>query len=120
MRAIRIEQFGGPEVLELADVPDPEPAEGLLLLDVRSAGINYADTHQAENSYLSATELPFVPGTEVVGHGPDGRRLLALVGNGGYAERALAVPTLAFAVPDGVDDGQALALLVQGLTAWHF
>src|SRR3954470_11831538 len=118
MRAIRIERFGGPEVLELAEVPDPTPTDGMLLLDVNSVGVNYADTHQAENSYLSATQLPFVPGTEIVGRDADGRRLLALVGNGGYAERAVAVPALAFELPDGVADGQALALLVQGLTAW--
>ena len=119
MRAIQISEYGGPEVLKLVEVPDPSPAEGFELLDVTAAGVNYADTHQTENSYLSATSLPVVPGSEAAGRTADGRRVVALVGNGGYAEKALAPQFLTFDVPDGVSDGQALALLVQGLTAWH-
>ena len=53
MRAIQITEFGGPEVLQVVELPDPEPAEGFVLLDVTSAGVNYADTHQVEDSYLS-------------------------------------------------------------------
>ena len=47
MRAIQITEFGGPEVLTLADLPDPQPAPGLSVLDVHTAGVNYADTHQS-------------------------------------------------------------------------
>jgi NADPH2:quinone reductase len=119
MRAIRIEQFGGPEVLQLADVPDPEPPEGGVLLDVSAAGVNWADTHQAENSYLAPAELPLVPGGEVVGTTPDGRRVVALVAGGGYAEKAVAFEAAMWDVPEGVSDGQALALVLQGTTAWH-
>jgi NADPH:quinone reductase len=120
MRAIRITQFGGPEVLELVeDQSEPEAAPGSTLLDISHAGINYADTHQAENSYLAPAELPLVPGAEAVGTTPDGRRVVALLGGGGYAERARAADALSFDVPDSVDDGQALALVLQGLTAWH-
>jgi NADPH:quinone reductase len=120
MRAIRITQFGGPEVLELVDdQPEPEARTGSTLLEVSHAGINYADTHQAENSYLAPAELPLVPGAEAVGTTPDGRRVVALLAGGGYAERAVANDALCFEVPDGVDDGQALALVLQGLTAWH-
>src|SRR4051812_17085996 len=119
MRAIQIRQYGGPEVLELVELPDPVPADGFDLVDVAAAGVNYADTHQTENSYLSETSLPTVPGSEVVGRTADGRRVASLVGSGGYAENALAPQGLTFDVPDGVGDGQALALLVQGLTAWH-
>jgi NADPH2:quinone reductase len=119
MRAIRITEFGGPEVLRLEDVPDPTPTEGFDLVDVSAAGVNYADTHQIENSYLSTTELPLIPGSEVVGTTSDGRRVSSLVGTGGYAEKALAYPDLTFDLPDAVTDGQALALMVQGLTAWH-
>jgi NADPH2:quinone reductase len=119
MRAIQITEFGGPEVLTLAELPDPTPTDGFELVTVTSAGVNYADTHQIEDSYLSATTLPLVPGGEVVGLTEDGRRVAALVGTGGYAEKALAFPGLTFDLPDDVDDGQALALMVQGLTAWH-
>src|SRR3954454_5780239 len=119
MRAIQITEFGGPEVLQLRDVDEPQPPEGGVVLEVAAAGINWADTHQAENSYLAPTELPLVPGGEVVGRTPDGRRVVALTGIGGYAEREGAFPTAMWEVPDGVTDGQALGLVLQGTTAWH-
>ena len=116
MRAIEITEFGGPEVLTLRELPDPQPTGDLVVLDVTAAGVNYADTHQTENSYLAQQQLPLVPGTEVVGHAPDGRRVAALVAGGGYASKALALPATTFDLPDGVSDSAALALLVQGLT----
>ena len=119
MRAIQINRFGGPEVLEPVDLPDPVAAEGFEVIEVTAAGVNYADTHQTENSYLSSTQLPVVPGSEVAGRTADGRRVAALVGTGGYAELALAPAGLTFDIPDRVTDGAAVALLVQGLTAWH-
>jgi NADPH2:quinone reductase len=119
MRAIQVTEFGGPEVLTEAELPDPQPAEGMVLLETSAAGINYADTHQTENSYLAAAELPMIPGAEVVGTTPEGKRVVALVGSGGYAERVLAAPLFMYEVPDGVDDGQALAVILQGTTAWH-
>jgi NADPH:quinone reductase len=118
MRAIQITEFGGPEVLKLTELPDPVPGPGQLLVEVGRAGINYADTHQAENTYLSESTLPMVPGGEVVGRTPDGRRVVALTGGGGYAERALVVEAMAWDVPDAVDDATALGLVVQGATAW--
>jgi NADPH2:quinone reductase len=119
MRAIQIQEFGGPEVLVEHELPDPVPEGDAVLLDVSAAGVNYADTHQAENSYLAPAALPLVPGGEVVGRTPDGRRVVALVAGGGYAERALAHPVAMWEVPDGVSDAQALALVLQGTTAWH-
>jgi NADPH:quinone reductase len=119
VRAIQINRFGGPEVLELVELTDPEPQDAADVVDVTCAGVNYADTHQTDNSYLSSTELPVVPGSEVAGVTADGRRIVALVGTGGYAERASAPRGLTFDIPDGVGDPQAVALLVQGLTAWH-
>ena len=119
MRAIQISEFGGPEVLELVELPDPAPADGFDVVDVTTVGVNYADTHTTENSYLSQTTLPLVPGSEIAGRTADGRRIASLVGSGGYAEKALAPRGLTFDIPDGVSDGQAVALLVQGLTAWH-
>jgi NADPH2:quinone reductase len=118
MRAVVIRRFGGPEVIEVADVDAPTPADGQQLISVTAAGVNYADTHAVEDSYLSRQQLPFIPGSEVVGRTPDGRRVAALVG-GGYAEQALAVPATTFDLPDEVSDAAALALMVQGLTAWH-
>ena len=119
MRAIQITEFGGPEVLQLVELPDPVAGGGMDLLQVSSAGINYADTHQVEDSYLSKSVLPLVPGSEVVGTLADGRRVAAFTMSGGYCEQALVHPSASFALPEEITDGQALALLVQGLTAWH-
>jgi NADPH2:quinone reductase len=120
MRAIQQREFGGPEVLELVDLPVPEPGDGEVLIRVTRAGMNFADTHQRRNEYLAAQELPLVPGGEVAGVREDnGERVVALTGNGGYAEYAVAREALTLPIPDGVDDGTALALVLQGLTAWH-
>src|SRR5947209_705967 len=120
MRAIQISEFGGPEVLELVDLPTPQPVAGEVLIEVRRAGLNFADTHQRTNSYLQKAELPLIPGSEVAGMRTDtGERVVALVGTGGYAQFATAPEALTFPIPDGVDDETALALLLQGLTAWH-
>jgi NADPH2:quinone reductase len=120
MRAIQITRFGGPEVLTPAEVPDPTPADGAEVVDVVASGVNYADTHQIENSYLARQQLPLIPGAEVVGRRADGTRVVALtLAGGGYAEKALVHPAATFPVPDGVTDGEALALVLQGTTAWH-
>jgi NADPH2:quinone reductase len=120
MRAIQCSRLGGPEVLIPVELPDPVPAPGWLLVDVAAAGVNYADTHRTDGTYRSGQELPFIPGSEVVGRDADGRRVLApIFGGGGYAERALVPAAHAVTVPEEVGDGEALALLVQGLTAWH-
>jgi NADPH:quinone reductase len=119
MRAVQIEEFGGPDVLHLVDLPQPEPGEGEVLIEVSRAGINFADTHQRENSYLSRYEVPLVLGGEVAGTTPEGQRVVALLRSGGYAQYAVAPGAAVFPIPDGVDDGTALALIIQGLTAWH-
>src|SRR5436190_4743179 len=119
VRAIQITEFGGPEVLVLREIDEPQVPDGFVPVEVRAAGINWADTHQAENSYLAPAELPLVPGAEVVGTAPDGNRVVALLNTGGYAEKAVVHPSLMWEVPDGVSDGQALALVLQGTTAWH-
>jgi NADPH2:quinone reductase len=120
MRAIQQVEFGGPEVLELVEVPVPEPAEGQVLVRVSRAGLNFADTHQREDHYVQRQSLPLIPGSEVAGVREDtGQRVVALVGHGGYAEYAVAPIARVFPIPEGLDDGTALALLLQGLTAWH-
>src|SRR5687768_9744135 len=113
-------EFGGPEVLAVADLPRPEPAAGEVLVRVSKAGLNFADTHQRTDSYLAPARLPMVPGAEVAGVREDtGARVVALWGTGGYAEYTTAPEALTFPIPDGVDDTAALALTLQGLTAWH-
>jgi len=118
MKAIQITAFGGPEVMNLLELPDPIAGADEVLLDVTAIGINYADTHQTENSYLSPQTLPMIPGIEVVGTN-GGKRYLATVSSGGYAQKALAHKSSLIAIPDTVTDQQALCMLVQGTTAWH-
>jgi NADPH2:quinone reductase len=115
---VQITEFGGPEVLVVTEVPDPVPGDNEVLIEVSRAGVNYADTHQIEDSYLASPTLPLIPGGEVVGISSDGRRVAAMIGHGGYAEKAVVNKESIFDVPDGVDDVSAVALLVQGLTAW--
>jgi NADPH2:quinone reductase len=127
MRAIRISEWGGPEVLELVDdAPVPAAGDDQVLVRVTRAGVNFADTHARENNYLARYDLPLIPGAEVAGVAERegggfaaGQRVIALVGTGGYAEYVAAPAATTFPVPDGVEDGVALALLLQGLTAWH-
>jgi NADPH:quinone reductase len=120
MRAIQMTEFGGPEVLRLAEVPIPAPAPGEAVVKVTRAGLNFADTHTRTNTYIQEASLPLVPGGEVAGTLEEtGERIVALVGSGGYAEYATAPKERIFAIPDGVDDGTALALIIQGTTAWH-
>jgi NADPH:quinone reductase len=117
MKAIQIEEFGGPEVMSLVDLPDPEPTDGEVVVDVSRAGINFADTHVTRNDYLAKQEVPMVPGGEISGTTPDGRRVAALLGGGGYAQKVAVPEAWLVPIPDSVDDDQAAALLRQGLTA---
>lgn len=119
MKAIQVNRFGGPEVMEYVDVADPIPKANEELIAVTSIGVNYADTHQIENSYRVPQTLPLRPGLEVVGTTPAGIRVLAPVSGGGYAQKAVADKDQIIKIPKGVSDEQALAMLVQGTTAWH-
>jgi NADPH2:quinone reductase len=117
VKAIQIEEFGGPGVLEYREVPDPAPGEGEVLVEVARSGVNFADTHATRNDYLAEQQLPLIPGAEVSGRTPDGRRVAAILPSGGYAERVAVPEGLLVPVPDEVDDDRAAALLLQGLTA---
>jgi NADPH2:quinone reductase len=117
VKAIQIEEFGGPEVLKVVEVPDPEPADGHVVVDVARAGMNFADTHAIRNDYLAEQSLPLIPGGEVSGRTTDGRRVAALMGNGAYAEKVAVPEPFLVPLPDEVNDEQAAALLLQGLTA---
>src|SRR3954452_17890562 len=120
MRAVLIDEWGGPEVLQLVgDHPGGDPGPGQNRIRVTAAGVNFADTHARENAYLAKYELPLVPGTEVAGTLDVGTRVHAMPHHGGYAEYAVADEQSIFPLPDGLGDHEALALLIQGLTAWH-
>ncbi|MFE2230633.1 quinone oxidoreductase family protein [Streptomyces kronopolitis] len=119
MRAIVMREFGGPDVLRLEDVPEPAPRGGHSLVEVALAGVNYADVHVREDSYLAPVELPYIPGNEVVGTVDGTRRVVGLCRGGGYAERALLHRRVTWDVPDAVSDEQAVALALQGNSAWH-
>jgi NADPH2:quinone reductase len=117
VKAIQIDEFGGPEVLKVAEVPDPEPGDGQVVVNVARAGMNFADTHAIRNDYLAEQTLPLIPGAEISGTTPDGRRVAGMVGNGGYAQKVAVPEAWLVPLPDEVSDDQAAALLLQGLTA---
>ncbi|MDT0268474.1 zinc-binding alcohol dehydrogenase family protein [Streptomyces sp. DSM 44915] len=119
MRAVVMERFGGPEVLRMTRVPEPEPGPTQELVEVSRAGVNWADVHARTNSALAPVELPHVPGSEVIGRTADGRRVLGLTASGGYAERALIERRMAWEVPEDISDDEAVPLAVQGQAAWH-
>jgi NADPH:quinone reductase len=117
MKAIQIEEFGGPEVLRYTEVADPSPKLAEVVINVKRSGINFADTHASRNDYLAEQTLPLIPGTEVAGQLNDGRRVVALLGSGGYAEKVAAPQAQLIELPEGVDYDQAAGGLLQGLTA---
>ncbi|MDQ0340885.1 NADPH2:quinone reductase [Caldalkalibacillus uzonensis] len=132
MKAIQFKQFGGPEVLELVELKRPQPKGKEVLIEIKAIGVNFADIARREGQYVVPTPLPYVPGSEVAGVvcevGDEveqvkvGQRVVTLLGSKtatGYAEYTLSDERSLVPVPEGVDDRQAAALLVQGLTAYH-
>ena len=126
MKAIRIHRVGGPEVLELEDVPDPQPGEGQAVVRVEAAGVNYVDVYFRTGLY-KAPALPFVPGQEaagtVVALGPGvsgisvGDRVAYVALPGAYAELAAVPAARLVKLPDDVTPRQAAAAMLQGITA---
>ena len=114
VKAIQIEEFGGPEVLRHVEVPEPVAGEGEVVVEVARSGINFADTHATRNDYLAEQQLPLIPGAEVSGRTADGRRVAAILPSGGYAEKVAVPESFLVPVPDEVDDDQAAALLLAG------
>ncbi len=128
MKAVVFDKVGGPEVLKIAEVPKPEVKPGTVLVKVRAAGINFADTLFRLGQYMMQPQLPDTPGLEAageieaVGAGVEnlrpGQRVAAL-GSKMYAEYALAPATQVIPIPDSLSFEQAAAFPVQVLTAWH-
>jgi NADPH:quinone reductase len=121
VRAVQLTSYGGLDGLVLVDLPEPVARPGQVLVDVERAGVNFADVERRHGTYDVAQSLPRVLGSEVAGRRRDtGERIVALtLGGGGYAEVAAVDESLAFPIPDGIGDDEAVALLVQGLTAYH-
>ncbi|HET7417815.1 MAG TPA: zinc-binding dehydrogenase [Solirubrobacterales bacterium] len=117
MKAIKIEEFGGPEVLEYVEVPDPNPKLAEIVVNVKRIGVNFADTHASRNDYLAEQTLPLIPGAEISGQTNDGRRVAVLLGSGGYAEKVAVPQGQLIELPPEVDYDQAAGGLLQGLTA---
>ncbi|WP_345239195.1 quinone oxidoreductase [Pontibacillus salipaludis] len=129
MKVVQFENYGGPEVLEIKDLNNPSPSIGEVLLKVEAIGVNYADTARREGAYVVPTPLPFIPGAEVagvveeIGEGVSnvqkGDRVVTLIEKGGYAEYAVANAQTLIPIPEGVTPETAVALPLQGLTAYH-
>src|ERR1017187_6954116 len=67
MKAIRVHQFGGPEVMKLEDVPDPKPGSGQVLVRLHAVGVNPVDTYVRAGTYTIKAALPFTPGSDAAG-----------------------------------------------------
>jgi NADPH2:quinone reductase len=117
MRAIVATRLGGPEVLELQEVPDPTPRPGQVLIKVHRAGVNFADLSSTLGRYAQAPPPPFIPGLEVAGNDVGtGEPVFAIVPSGGYAE--LVAADFAWSA-EGLDLDQAAGYPLAGLTAFY-
>jgi NADPH2:quinone reductase len=120
MRAIVIERHGGPEVLELQEVPDPSPGDGEVLVEVEAIGINYRDVYEREGHGPYRTTPPAIVGVEGAGTvAGTGARVAWMGVPGTCAERVGADRNRLVPVPDDVSSEVAAAALLQGMTA-HF
>jgi len=127
MRAIRVEETGGPEQLKWMEVADPEPGPSQVLVEVTAAGVNYIDTYHRTGLY--PMNLPFVPGLEgagtVIGMGTDvdglavGARVAWTGALGSYAEKIVLPADSAVAVPESIDLDIAASVMLQGMTAHY-
>jgi NADPH2:quinone reductase len=131
MKAIQMTQQGGPEVLHLADLADPQPGPGEVVIKVDAAAVNFSDLMRRRGDvYPVPTPVPFVPGAEVagtvvaLGEGVDGLAvgtpvfgMVGADGSGGYAEYALAYAQNLIPIPDGLDRDAAAGIVVSGLAA---
>lgn len=127
MKAIQIQQIGGPEVLQLVDIPIPVPGPGQVLIRIESTGLNFIEIYFRKGQYKAA--LPLIPGSEAAGTveelGPGVQGFAAgdLVAStavmGSYAEYALVPAAQLVKVPDGLSPEKAAAAMLQGMTAHY-
>jgi NADPH:quinone reductase len=118
MRAVLLRETGGPEQLEPAELPEPEPGEGQVLVRIRAAGVNFLDLLVRSGNYPQAPPVPVVPGVEIAGE-VDGRRVIALLpSSGGYAEAAAVDEHRLYPLPDGASFEEGAAFLLTFLTAY--
>ncbi|MEH7438506.1 NADPH:quinone oxidoreductase family protein [Neobacillus drentensis] len=129
MKAVQLKEYGGPEVLNLVDIEKPVPKGHEVLIEIKAIGVNYADTARREGQYVVKTPLPFIPGAEIAGivaqvgekvtKVKPGTRIVTLIESGGYAEFALADERALIPIPEQLDFHTAVALPLQGLSAYH-
>lgn len=134
MRAIQLTRFGGPAVLDVVDMPKPEPQGGEVLVRVHAAGVNFFEVLMRADRYAVTPQLPMILGVEAagvvetIGQGVDAKLLGARVAAplfasshpfGGYAEYVTIDAGLAVPLPETLSFEDATALMVQGLTALH-
>lgn len=117
MKAVVLRELGGPEQLVLADVPEPEPGDGQILLRVRAAGINFLDVLIRLGRYPQPPELPTVLGSEVAGE-IDGKGAMALPPGGGYAEWVAVDEQALVPLPANASFEEGASFLMTFLTAW--
>lgn len=118
MKAIVLSETGGPERLVLQDVPEPSPAEGQSLLRVRAAGVNFLDLMIRKGVYPQGPPLPTILGAEAAGETEDGRRVVALLTGGGYAEQVAVDEARLFPLPEDASFAEGAAFLLTFLTVW--
>lgn len=118
MKAIWFERLGGPDVLEVRDVPEPVPGDGEVLVDVQAVGVNYRDVYERTREHYGV-DPPAVIGAEAGGTTGDGERLVWNAVPHSYAERVAVPRAKAVTVPDGVDTDIAVAVVLQGITAHY-
>ena len=130
MRVMAVRRAGGPDVLELVDVPEPTPGPGQALVEVHAAGVNFMDIGVRQGLFWTEMPYPKVLGVEgagrmrAVGEGVDairpGERVAWVYAPGSYAEHVIVPAAALVPLPDAIDDRTAAAVMMQGLTASHF
>lgn len=129
MRAVQFTEYGQPDVLKVIELERPKPGPTQVLIEVKLAGVNYADTARREGQYVVPTPLPYIPGSEIAGvvieAGEEvtnvniGEQIVALIESGGYAEYVVIEAKEIMRIKEGQDLREAVSLPLQGLSAYH-
>lgn len=128
MRAVVVEQIGGPEVLQVRDRPSPEPGAGEVCVEVSAAGVNFLDVYQRSGVYPMQTPavvgsegagIVSTVGTNVAGVSPGDRVAWAMIPGGTYAEKVIVPANAIVPIPEDVDNETAAAVMLQGITAQY-